>query len=29
MQVQSGMTFTRGMRFMGVDVAAWLDKDSD
>ena len=29
MQVESGMMFTRGVRFMGVDVAAWLDKNPD
>jgi hypothetical protein len=29
MQVESGMMFTRGVRFMGVDVAAWLDKNTD
>ena len=29
MQVEPGMVFARGVRYMGVDLASWLDKNSE
>ncbi len=26
-QIGAGMTFTRGVQFMGLDLAAWLDQN--
>jgi len=28
MQVEPGMVFARGVRYMGVDLASWLDKNA-